>query len=308
MRQEWLQKTIVVWFVAMICCLLWGSAFPCIKIGYALFHIPSADAAAQILFAGCRFLLAGLLVLFFARLGGREQIFLRRQDIPRALQLSAFQTVIQYVFFYIGLAHTTGVKASIINGANTFIVILLASLVFHQEALTAKKMLGCAFGFLGVVLINVGGTSGLDLSFHWNGELFILVTALSAACSTVLIKKHSQKADPVLLSGWQFAIGGAIMIALGLLLGGRFSFDGVMPLVLLFYMACISAVAYTLWAVLLKYNPPSKVAVFAFMNPIFGVMLSAILLKEKSQAFSLVGLTSLVLVSIGIYIVNREQP
>lgn len=97
------------------------------------------------------------------------------------------------------------------------------------------------------------------------------------------------------------------MIAVGLLLGGSFSFSGVAPLVLLFYMACISAVAYTLWSVLLKYNPASKVAVFSFMNPLFGVMLSALILKENSQAFSLIGLTSLVLVCIGIYIVNKSS-
>lgn len=58
----------------------------------------------------------------------------------------------------------------------------------------------------------------------------------------------------------------------------------------------------------LKYNPPSRIAVFGFMNPVFGVMLSALLLKEKGQAFSLTGLTSLILVCIGIYIVNQENP
>lgn len=53
---------------------------------------------------------------------------------------------------------------------------------------------------------------------------------------------------------------------------------------LLFYMACISAVAYTLWGILLKYNPISRVAVFGFMNPVFGVILSAMVLGEKEQA------------------------
>ena len=83
-------------------------------------------------------------------------------------------------------------------------------------------------------------------------------------------------------------------------------FAGVV--VIIFYLAMVSAVAYTLWSLLLKYNPPSRIAVFGFMNPVFGVMLSALLLKEKGQAFSLAGLTSLVLVCIGIYIVNRENP
>lgn len=69
MKEQWMQKTVVVWFLAMICCLLWGSAFPCIKIGYKMFHIASADASSQLLFAGCRFFLAGVLVLLLGTSG-----------------------------------------------------------------------------------------------------------------------------------------------------------------------------------------------------------------------------------------------
>lgn len=45
--------------------------------------------------------------------------------------------------FYIGLAHNSGVKASIINGSNTFFVILVSALIFRQEKLDLKKVLGC---------------------------------------------------------------------------------------------------------------------------------------------------------------------
>ena len=64
-KKHLLQQTGAVWFFAMVCCFLWGSAFPCIKIGYALFGIDSADTASQILFAGLRFTLAGVLVVLF---------------------------------------------------------------------------------------------------------------------------------------------------------------------------------------------------------------------------------------------------
>ena len=62
-KTEWMQKPVVVWFGAMLCCFLWGSAFPCIKIGYKLWEINSLDTASQILFAGMRFLLAGILAI-----------------------------------------------------------------------------------------------------------------------------------------------------------------------------------------------------------------------------------------------------
>lgn len=56
-KTEWMQKPVVVWLGAMLCCFLWGSAFPCIKIGYKLWEINSLDTASQILFAGMRFCL-----------------------------------------------------------------------------------------------------------------------------------------------------------------------------------------------------------------------------------------------------------
>ena len=89
-------------------------------------------------------------------------------------------------------------------------------------------------------------------------------------------------------------------------MGGSLTFYETACVPLLLYMAFISAVAYSLWAVLLKYNPVSRVTVFGFMNPVFGVILSALLLNENGQAFSLRGLTSLILVCVGIYIVNRS--
>ena len=60
-KETFMQKTVVVWLGAMLCCALWGSAFPCIKLGYAMFGIPSDAVGSQILFAGYRFTLAGVL-------------------------------------------------------------------------------------------------------------------------------------------------------------------------------------------------------------------------------------------------------
>ena len=305
MKKEMMQKTAVVWLLAMVCCLLWGSAFPCVKIGYDLFRIDASDTASQIVFAGTRFFLAGVLTLIFGSISQKRLLIPKKTDIPMIGKLALFQTILQYLFFYIGLAHTTGVKSSIIEAANVFIAILIASLIFHQETLTRQKMIGCVIGFAGVVLINLSG-GGMDMSFQWNGEFFILLSTLAYALSSVFIKRYSAISDPLLLSGWQFCFGGLVMVLAGRIMGGSLTFyeAGCVPLLL--YMALISAVAYSLWAVLLKYNPVSRVTVFGFMNPVFGVILSALLLHENGQAFTLRGVTSLILVCIGIYIVNRS--
>ena len=48
-------------------------------------------------------------------------------------------------------------------------------------------------------------------------------------------------------------------------------------------------------------------AVYGFMNPVFGVILSAWLLAENDQAFGVKTAAALGLVCLGIYVVNRPR-
>lgn len=301
--EQYMQKTIVVWLGAMLCCVLWGSAFPCIKIGYKLFNISGSDTATQILFAGCRFTLAGILTTIIGSVLAKQFLYPRKKALGKILNLSMLQTVIQYFFFYIGLANTSGVKASIIEAVNVFLAILVASLIFKQEKLSGFKMLGCLVGFVGVVLINM---NGLDFHISLLGEGFIFISTIAYAFSSVLIKRYSEEENPVMLSGYQFTLGGIIMVLAGLVMGGRITEISLKSCMLLFYLALVSAVAYSVWGILLKYNPVSKVTVFGFMNPVFGVILSALLLGEKDKATGVISIVSLILVCIGIYMVNKE--
>lgn len=301
-KEQFMTKTVVVWLGALLCCALWGSAFPCIKIGYQLFEIPSDATATQILFAGCRFTLAGILAIIIGSVLNHRILIPKQGSWGKITKLCMLQTVAQYLFFYIGLANTSGVKASIIEGVNVFISILVASLIFRQEKLTARKMLGCIIGFAGVILVNI--TGGIDMAFTFTGDGFIVLSTIAYAFSSVMIKRYSQEENPVTLSGYQFVLGGLIMVVCGLPMGGRLTVISGAGIAMLLYLAVISAVAYSMWGVLLKYNPVSRVTVFGFMNPVFGVILSAIFLRE-SGSIGVVCILALVLVCAGIYIVNR---
>lgn len=304
-KETFLQTGWVVALLAMVCCFLWGSAFPCIKIGYALFHIATDDTASQIVFAGARFVLAGILTISIGSILSRKMLFPASNSWGMVIKLCLAQTVIQYLLFYIGLANTSGVKASIIEASNVFLAILISALIFHYEKLGVGKIIGCLLGFAGVVLINLNGT-GFDGSMTFLGEGCIFLSTLSYALSSVLIKTYGRHENPVILSGYQFTLGGMIMTLVGFFMGGKLHGFTVQSTMLLIYMALISAVAYSLWGILLKHNSVSKVAVYGFMNPVFGVILSAVLLKEQNQAFTIQGLISLILVCIGIYIVNKD--
>ncbi len=303
-RENILQKSGVAALIAIFCCLLWGSAFPSIKAGYQLFAIPSEDTPAQILFAGIRFALAGVMVIIAGSILQKRFLKPSKKAIPKVLKLCLLQTVIQYVFFYIGLAHTTGVKGSIVNAVNVFFSILVSCIIFRLERLNSQKLLGCMIGFAGVVIVNLSGA--MDMSFNLLGDGFLLISAFAYALSTVLIKIYGKDENPVMLSGYQFFAGGLVMIIIGLIIGGRISSVTVQGILLLLYMGFISAGAYTLWGILLKYNPVSRIAVFGFFTPIFGVILSALILKEGTS-FDGKTLAALILVCIGTVIVNYEK-
>ena len=217
------------------------------------------------------------------------------------------QTAVQYLFFYIGLAHTSGVRGTILSGLGGFLAILAASLLFRYEKLTVAKVLGCTAGFAGIVIMNLSGqNAGPLLDVTLLGEGFMVFSQISSALSSSLIKRYSARFDVVMLSGWQFALGGLLLIAAGLAGGGRIPAPSTpLAFVLLLYMALISAVAYTVWGILLQHNPVSRVTIFNFMTPLFGVLLSAVFLGEWQQAFSPRTLIALVLVCLGIYVVNR---
>ena len=173
----------------------------------------------------------------------------------------------------------------------------------YIEKMKMKKVIGCIIGFLGVIIVNLNGGS-LDMAFNLLGDGFILISAFACAMSAVVIKIYGKTEDPVMLSGYQFLIGGLIMSVAGVALGGRIHMSSMQGLILLLYMAFISAGAYTIWGILLKYNPVSKVTVFGFTNPVFGVILSALILGEGG-AFTIRSMVALILVSIGIIVVNK---
>ena len=291
----------IVFLLATLCCALWGSAFPAVKTGYSLLGIGSGDTSSQLLFAGVRFTLAGIFVLVFGSIIRRKPLTHKLSSAPKVAVIALFQTVLQYSFFYIGLANSSGTNSSIIDSTSTFVAILLSALVFRQEKLTLKSAIGCLIGFSGVVLVNLGGIS----EFHLSGEGAIFISSACYGCSSVFIKAFSKDEDPVALSGWQFLLGGTVLCAIGLLLGGKFNAFSAEAALLISYLAMLSAVAYSVWGLLLKYNPVSIVTVCGFMIPVFGVAFSALFLGELDRLNGFV-LPSLLLVSVGIIIVNLK--
>ncbi|PDO83666.1 DMT family transporter [Kosakonia pseudosacchari] len=293
----------VAYACATLCCLLWGSSYPAIKNGYELFHIVPDDIPSKVVFAGYRFLFAGVLLLLFAMAQRKPIGRLSATQFGQLTVLGLTQTTLQYTFFYIGLAYTTGVNGSIMNATGTFFSVLLAHFIYQNDKLSYNKSLGCILGFAGVMLVNFH--SGMrDFVFVWNGDGFIVLAAFILSAATLYGKRISQTVDPTVMTGWQLAIGGVALLIGGYLSGGTLAVHSVSAVAILGYLTLLSSVAFALWSMLLKVNRVSMIAPFNFVIPVAGSVLSAIFLGENILEIKYA--VALVLVCSGIWWVNKR--
>ena len=284
---------------ALICAFLWGCGFSVTKTGYTLFSISSVPD--KILFAGLRFILAGLLTLGCKRLGGKIDARAVRDSIGKIALLSLFQTILQYAFLYIALARLTGSVSSVLNQLGSFLLVLLLPLADRNEHMSVRKLIGCLIGFAGLVFINL---DGLSFTFSY-GTAAIIASSCSAAVGYLISRRLSRTLDPVTSTGCQQLLGGVVLTVSGLLSGGKVAPVSPAAFGVLLYLAFSIAAAYVIWSVLLKYNQVSEVTVYKFAVPVFGVIASAVLLGEN--IFTPRIMLSLAAVALGIVMVNSKN-
>lgn len=290
--------------IAVFCSVLWGSAFPVLKVSYAELGMAPDDPIAKIVFAGLRFLLAALLLLGWALWQDKKSLSVKRHLWPELLLLGILQTSLQYFFFYNGLAHTSGMKAAILTSIGTFFVVILAHFSYQNDRLTWSKVIGLVTGFAGIVLVN--SEQGFAWSFTWQGEGFLMLAGLVSAWGTILAKKLAKEIAPIALTGWQMLLGSILLLIVGLprLTPGAMSFTGLASL-LFVYSALLSAVAFSLWYALLKYNKAGEISIYRFMIPVSGAFLSAAFIPGEKLELTM--LAALILVAVGIIAVNYRR-
>lgn len=287
-------------FISLFCMLLWGSAIPMIKSLYTMLEIAPDDTGSKILIAGLRFFIAGILTIIYYYLFSDEKI--RKKDINfRFIILMAIvQITLQYIFYYIGLSNTLGVKASIIQASNAFIIVVLSAVLMKNDPLTKKKIISLILGTVGVIVVNFNSSSS-GLSFTFSGEGAIIISTTLNALGTVLVKKYGQKQNSFVISIGQFIIGSVPIIILGLYLHKAPLNFTVNSFLLLVYGSFISATAFTLWYMVLKYQKSGEFGIYKLFIPIFGSLFSVIFLNEKFTVYLSAGM---ILVIIGSLILN----
>lgn len=298
-----LQNKGSVILIAVFCSLLWGSAFPVLKVSYEEFQIATDDIIAKIVFAGLRFLLAGIIVLAFLIIVNPKSILVTRRQFFVLFILGTIQTALQYFFFYNGLAKVSGMQGAILNSSGTFFTVLLAHYFYVNDKMNWKKAVGLIAGFTGIVVANWG--QSFELNFTFTGEGFMILSGLTSAVATIIAKELAKGIHPFAVTGWQFSLGAIILLLIGLPnLSENAMVFTPFGWVLFIYSALLSSIAFALWYSLLKYNRAGEITLYKFIIPVSGSILSAMFLPGEKLTF--LTIIALGLVALGIIIVNLK--
>lgn len=295
------QQPLWVTIFALTAAIAWGWAYPLIKLGFSEFAISADMTASKMLFAGIRFCLSGLIVLAIA--GSKKRDFKVRRPIDwwYILLFCMMNTTLHYAFFYFGLSHSEGSRAAILNSLSVFSVVIFACIFFKSDRMTVKKIIGCMVGFAGILSLNLGGAeSG---KFTWLGDGMIILNALCGASASLLTRGLGKRVDVFVGTGYSLAIGGALLIIPGLMMGGELPQITLLGITYLLLLIAISTLGFTLYNKLLTCNPVGKVAIYNSLIPVVGAVTSCLCLNET---FYIKYMIAGALAAGGIYIINKS--
>ena len=292
--------------LAIIACVLWGSAFPSLKVSYSLLNIENSGPFTKMLFASFRFMLASLmLIIFIIFKSGFKKLKLRKEVFYKLIILGLIQTFGQYAFFYNGLAKTTGVKSSILVTSGIFFTVIASHFLYSDDKLNKIKIFGLALGFTGVIIINLS-RGDLNFVFNLTGEGFIIMTGVMSTVAILYVKHLSVNIDTMIITAYQMLFGSVTLFIVSIMGTDINSVQfNTKSTFLLIYLAFISAAAFALWYSLIKYNKVGYITIYKFITPVSGVFLSAFFLVN--EFINIYAVIALILVSIGIVIINMPE-
>ncbi|MCQ2288767.1 MAG: DMT family transporter [Muribaculaceae bacterium] len=296
------QQPLWVAIFALTAAVVWGWAYPFIKMGMTEFGITSDMTGSKMLFAGIRFMVSGFIIL--AMMHGQAKSF--KVQRPSCwwfiLLFSLLNTTLHYAFFYFGLSHSAGSRAAILNSLGTFVVVILACLCFKSDKMTLGKLAGCVIGFAGILTLNMGG--GDSGSFTWLGDGMIALNALCSAVATLLVRRLGRYVDVTVGTGYSLSLGGALLIIPGLAMGGTLPVVTWWGISILLILIGISTTGFALYNKLISCNPVGKVAIYNSLIPVVGAVTSCLCLGEPFYWKYVIAGT---LAATGIYIINRGK-
>lgn len=300
-RKSIFERPVWVALLALTAATAWGWAYPLIKLGFEEFAITGSMTAEKMLFAGVRFAIAGMIVLGIARTANISFALKERGSFWYVLLFALMNTTLHYAFFYIGLSHSGGARAAILNSLGVFLLVLFACMFFKSDKLTTRKIIGCVIGFAGILALNVGSSSS---DFTLMGDGMIILNALCSAIAGLMTRGLGKRVNVFVGTGYSLALGGVLLIVPAVCMGARIPQVTFAGIVILLTLVGISTFGFMIYNKLLTCNPVGKVAIFNSLIPIVGAVTSSLCLDEP---FYRKYILAALLATAGIYIINRGK-
>jgi drug/metabolite transporter (DMT)-like permease len=289
--------------LAILATFLWSTAFVGIKIGL--------QYTEAIQFAGVRFILSGLMIIPIIK--NKDQIIpLVKENFGFIFKIAFFQTFLQYAFFYLGIDRLSGALTAIVIGAGPLFIASMAHFMMPNDKMDFKKFLGILIGFGGIVLVAFAKDSSIDDNQAFLlGILFLVLANVNMGYTNIFIAKNKKPIPALILSSASLFIGGIILFLFSFTMENvEFSIKPSEYYLSLFWLSSVSAGAISIWTFLLRSKDivVSTLNMWKFIVPVFGAILSWILLPDESpQTLSIIGMVLITISLLWVNFLNRKK-
>jgi len=263
----------------------WGSTY--LGIDIAVERIPPA------LMCGARFLTAGVFMLAFCRLRGRKIRY-----NPRQLGQMAIVGVLLLVGGNLTLSyaetHIASGLAALIVATTPLWFLVLDTLLLGDHHVSVRGKIGLGLGVVGLIVLlwpQLMATTSFGREQLW-ASLSLQGGSFSWALGSVLAKRwKSPEVDAFSATAWEMVAAGLANLLIALVIGdlSRVVWTSRGVGATLYLVVCGSWIGYTAYIWLLGHVPTSKVATYAYVNPVVAVFLGWLILHEPVDAYILAG-------------------
>lgn len=275
--------------------VVWGSSYLVTSIG--VHRLP------PLLFAGIRFIVAGVALTAIARArGGR--ISVDATDMKQLLVMALLSIVVSNGFNVWALQWVPSGQAALLNVTSSFWIAIFGLFGVRGQPIDRRTAIGLALGFLGTLAI-VWPREGLSTA-HFVPQLGILVGCMGWAAGTIYFRNAAKALDILAFTGLQMFMGGTMLTMAGFGLGEHhqwtWSATGILSMAYLIVFS--SCLAYTAYAWLTQHTTPARVATYGYVNPAIATLLGWWVLREQLTGVMLAGMA---VILAGVVLVNWPE-
>ncbi len=256
-------------------------------------------------FAGLRTLIGGISLISLLIIL-KKPIFPHRDLLKWIIPVGLVSTTITFGFMFSSPEFTGAGIASVLGNAQPLTIIVLAAL-FLGEKITKVKITALLLGMTGIVFISAQAFMG-ENPHAFLGAMLATGTSTGAAITAVLLKRLKPGRDLISLTGWQL-IAGSIPLFIGSLFfepERSFSWAGTFIVLVVFLGVIGTGLTTIIWFWLLQKYEASRLSLYLFLIPVFGLLIAFIVFNETLQIFEILGI-GLVITAIGLSVIKENK-